>query len=493
MAVSPAVSPAAGMPSPASARSASPSATAALSTPPPVAASPAAHVDFERAPSAALVADPADPAGDASDGDSSPNQDSARVWDYLERNSRYPSLDSPGSVSSSPASPSVSPAPPASPAPREDVAVVSAGGLSPPSRLQEMIYRVEVEGEGADDVVPDEDDTVTTAAPDASSDHGSGLFDESGDEEELPRAQRSRLRRGDETSTWHPMPLPPVPKKHPSNNRKNHYDPIVPWDYDTVVDIVRLLDVEGKAPHRCYLVEWEVTPLQLSWVWMEQLDKPSTRYMMGLVDDWKASGDPRTFCGWFGERDTASEAGTCFMDAFRSALYYLGQPDLVTMEMWDAYEDTRPEAIQYGVSRDDVTEFFKLLQRNSVPLNYDVLLRNALPASSANIVTLQDVCRKQAPGVYIVSAGRNDDGHCFVVINRGPEKLLLALDSFNACKDPPVDVLPLSNQMWIQHVKWMAQVELQPGYKCRHGKRKLKTQKKREKRMKQQAHQQEGM
>ncbi|KAE8886125.1 hypothetical protein PF005_g2497 [Phytophthora fragariae] len=76
------------------------------------------------------------------------------------------------------------------------------------------------------------------------------------------------------------------------------------------------------------------------------------------------------------------------MDAFRSVLYYLGQPNLVTMEMRDAYQDTRPEAIRHGVSRDDVTEFFKLLQRNSVPLNYDVLLRNALPTSSVNIMTL---------------------------------------------------------------------------------------------------------
>ncbi|KAE9148358.1 hypothetical protein PF006_g7035 [Phytophthora fragariae] len=91
---------------------------------------------------------------------------------------------------------------------------------------------------------------------------------------------------------------------------------------------------------------------------------------------------PRTFCGWFEERDSASEAGTCFVDAFRSALYYLGRPDLVTMEMWDAYEDTRLEAIQYGVSCDDVTEFFKHLQRHSVPLNYDVMLfQLQVPAS----------------------------------------------------------------------------------------------------------------
>ncbi|KAE8891708.1 hypothetical protein PF005_g17177 [Phytophthora fragariae] len=103
------------------------------------------------------------------------------------------------------------------------------------------------------------------------------------------------------------------------------------------------------------------------------------------------------------------------------------------------------------------------------------------------LMTLKSVCRKDAPGVYIVSASRNDDEHCFVVVNRGPEKLLLTLDNFNDCKDPPVDVIPLSNQMWIQHVKFMAQVELQLGYKCRHGKRK------REKRGKRQALQPKGM
>ncbi|KAE8877641.1 hypothetical protein PF010_g11507 [Phytophthora fragariae] len=121
---------------------------------------------------------------------------------------------------------------------------------------------VEVEGLGAEDVVAGEGDTVTAPVnlTGASPEYGSGLFDDSGNDEGLSLVQRSRLRRGDETSTWHPMPLPPVPKKHPSDNRKNHYDPKMPWDYDAVVAIVRLLDVVGKPVHRCYLVERDVTP-----------------------------------------------------------------------------------------------------------------------------------------------------------------------------------------------------------------------------------------
>ncbi|KAE8877681.1 hypothetical protein PF010_g11508 [Phytophthora fragariae] len=86
MAASPADSLAAGMLSPASVYSRSPSATAArvaaasppvsppattdLSTPPLVAVWPTAQADFERAPSAALAPDTADPAGEASYGDS---------------------------------------------------------------------------------------------------------------------------------------------------------------------------------------------------------------------------------------------------------------------------------------------------------------------------------------------------------------------------------------------------------------------------------------
>ncbi|EGZ09663.1 hypothetical protein PHYSODRAFT_338429 [Phytophthora sojae] len=419
--------------------SASPLATANLDGPsmlPPGAATPAAPADSECAAALAQIVDVVAAAGEDSDADSGLDEEMVRVWEELELTSRSPGLGSPDSGSASPALP----------APREVVA--SAGGFSPPTRLQELVFMLDVEGLSVEEAIAAE--PALGATFEASPQDESGLFDDSDDDEGLPQ---------------------------------NHYDPKKPWDYNTEVNIVRALDVRGKAPHRGYLVEWEGNPLQLSWVWMEQLDKPSTRYMMRMVDARKESGDKRTFCYWYSERDSASEAGTCFMDAFRSALYYLGQPDLVTMEMWDAYEDTRPEAIQYGVSRDDVTEFFKVLQRKSVPLNYDVLHRNALPESSANITTLQGVCRKQAPGVYVVSAGRHDVGHCFVVVSRGPEKQLLALDNFNARKNPP----------WIQHVKWMAQVELQPGYKCRHGKRKSKTQKKREKRMKQQVLQQEGM
>ncbi|KAE9265446.1 hypothetical protein PR003_g32453, partial [Phytophthora rubi] len=186
----------------------------------------------------------------------------------------------------------------------------------------------------------------------------------------------------------------------------------------------------------------------MTWVWEEQLDNATTRPMMQDVLTWKASGTSESIISYHKERDTASAAGTCFMDAFRSALYYLGQPNLVTMEMWDAFEDTRPPEIQNGVTREDVTAFFKLLQRQSVPLDYDRLMVNLHSSSSANIETLHDFCKTLDAGAYLVSAGEDGIGHCFVVISHGPGKRLIALDSFDSKRDPPMVVIPLRYQQW---------------------------------------------
>ncbi|KAG3233990.1 hypothetical protein PI124_g20950 [Phytophthora idaei] len=131
------------------------------------------------------------------------------------------------------------------------------------------------------------------------------------------------------------------------------------------------------------------------------------------------------------------------------------------MEMWDAFEATCPNVIQFGVSREDVSEFFKHLQRLILPLKF-------------------------ASGIYIVSVGQDGVGHFFVIISHGPQERLIALDGYDPKSDPPMDVIPLSYEQWIKHVKWISRVEMQPGYVCRHSKRKLKTQRKRETRLKQQ-------
>ncbi|ETI30535.1 hypothetical protein F443_22344 [Phytophthora nicotianae P1569] len=283
-----------------------------------------------------------------------------------------------------------------------------ASASSPPSVLQEPIYEITIEGLCGDDVGGDIADDDSVAAEDVPLQAVVLLNDEV--EEDTQRSKRTRLRRGDETSEWHPFPLPKAPERHPTTNHRNLYNPDAPWDYANSAGITRLLDVEGESPHRCYLVQWKGCSLQMSWVWIELLDKESTRYMMQKVDEWKASGSKKTFMGWYDVRDSASEAGTRFTDAFRCALYHLGRPNLVTMEI------------------EDVTEFWKTLQRQSVQLNYGTMLPNILHESIGSVATLERFVEALVPGTYLVSAGQDDVGHCFVVVKTGPNARLVVLD-----------------------------------------------------------------
>ncbi|EEY56393.1 uncharacterized protein PITG_09919 [Phytophthora infestans T30-4] len=105
------------------------------------------------------------------------------------------------------------------------------------------------------------------------------LFDDDSDEETVPVGTLNRLKRSDDSGDWHPYDLLSAPAKHPANGRVNHYDPAAPWDYSAPVNIEQLHDVRGESPHRCFQVEWQITPLQLSWVWEEQLDQRFARRM----------------------------------------------------------------------------------------------------------------------------------------------------------------------------------------------------------------------
>ncbi|GMF36238.1 unnamed protein product [Phytophthora fragariaefolia] len=312
------------------------------------------------------------------------------------------------------------------------------------------------------------------------------------DDDEIRQARR-RLRRGDETSDWHPE-LPAAAARHRSSNQRNHYDASALFDPGCKYALLRLLDVHGEAPHRCYLVQWKGRPLQLSWVWMEQLEEH--KVMMEQVDQWKESGENEPFMAYFKRHfagDTASESGLCFMDALRAACFHLGQPGLVTVEMWDAFEKVHTRALTYGVKRQDVTAFFQFLQHSNVPLDYEQLRVNLLEGSVPKIARLEQFSRTLPLGTYLVSAGEDIIGHCFVVVVRIPNPddpadpgPVAALDGYKEDVDPPVALEPLSNLGWVEYVRWMARVEFLSSFQCRYGKRKSKSQKKREKRLKQQ-------
>ncbi|EEY66890.1 uncharacterized protein PITG_21837 [Phytophthora infestans T30-4] len=219
---------------------------------------------------------------------------------------RAPVAPSPNDAAAkAPGSSLMPPRSPSSPVGSSLAAPHDASASSPPTVLQQLIYEITIEGLCGDDVDDAGDDSV--AVEDVPLQEV-GLFNDE-DEEDTQRTKRARLRRGDETSDWHPFPLPKAPERHLTTNHRNHYNPDAPWDYANSAGITRLLDVEGGSPHRCYLVQWKGRPLQMSWVWMELLDKESTRYMMQNVDEWKASGSEKTFMGWYDVRASASEAG----------------------------------------------------------------------------------------------------------------------------------------------------------------------------------------
>ncbi|ETK95934.1 hypothetical protein L915_01197 [Phytophthora nicotianae] len=106
-------------------------------------------------------------------------------------------------------------------------------------------------------------------------------------------------------------------------------------------------------------------------------------------------------------------------------------------------------AIAFGVSGEDVTEFWKTLQRQSVPLDYGTMLPNILHGSIGNVATLERFFEALVPGTYLVSAGQDDVGHCLVVVKTGPNARLVVLDGYSADHDPPMEVAPLSNYEWI--------------------------------------------
>ncbi|ETN06806.1 hypothetical protein PPTG_12827 [Phytophthora nicotianae INRA-310] len=114
--------------------------------------------------------------------------------------------------------------------------------------------------------------------------------------------------------------------------------------------------------------------------------------------------------------------------------------------------------IAFGVSGEDVTKFWKTVQRQSVSLNYYTILPNILHGSIGSVATLEHFFEALVPGTYSVSAGQDDIGHCFVVVKTDPNARLVVLDGYSADHDPPMEVVP--RYQWIESVKWISHVQL---------------------------------
>ncbi|KAG2993105.1 hypothetical protein PC121_g14311 [Phytophthora cactorum] len=152
------------------------------------------------------------------------------------------------------------------------------------------------------------------------------------------------------------------------------------------------------------------------------------------------------------------------------------------MKMWNDFERTRPAALKYDTSREDAIQLFKKLQRESVPLECDVIQRNMFDGSYAIVTNLKDFIRALDPGTYLASAGQDDIDHCFTVVVEEPDKKFNVLDNFDDKEDPPVVPEPLFNFNWLSRTKWLSRVALRPGYFCRHDNRKSRAEKKRKRR-----------
>lgn len=61
--------------------------------------------------------------------------------------------------------------------------------------------------------------------------------------------------------------LPSDPTHHPVHwNWMNYYDPDALVNCDQLWELKWLHDCWGERSHRAYLVEWDIHPLQLTWV-----------------------------------------------------------------------------------------------------------------------------------------------------------------------------------------------------------------------------------
>ncbi|KAG1698147.1 hypothetical protein DVH05_015137 [Phytophthora capsici] len=277
--------------------------------------------------------------------------------------------------------------------------------------------------------------------------------------------------------------LPKPPAHHPSAHWHNHFDPDAPVDTEALYNVKKLLDRFGKPPHVAYLVEWDMSPCQLSWEWPENLTHVD--YLMNQVNAWKRSGASCSFTEYYRKHfrgAKASDTGSCFLETIRSICHDLGQSNLVTEDLWATFCAEYKKDLTNGVVRCDIAEFFEFLQRNRIGLDYSLLRTNAIDQSLTSIQILGHYAQRSlSPGRYLVHAAHDLVEHCFalVVTKRGRRKTLEVIDGFDAAYDPPCYREPLAILDWLTKVVGVYRVELKQ-FEAK--KRKSKTARKRAKR-----------
>ncbi|ETP53448.1 hypothetical protein F442_01646 [Phytophthora nicotianae P10297] len=381
------------------------------------------------------------------------------AWDSLRVDLHAPAA--PSGVPESPASGVASPDAPSSPAELPVASAASSVAESPPADA------------GSPSIVP-----LIIASP-----HRNRAADPDEEKSDSDPYDVDELLAAAEYVLERPK-LPEPPERHPSARWWNHFNPDASVNTRRNYPLKKLLDRWGTPPHVAYLVEWDVTPCQLSWEWPENLR--SVVYLIHQVNQWRASGDPRSFNAYnrqYFRGAGASETGLCFLESVRVACFDLGHPDLVYGCHWTNFCTEYAKDLSNGVVRAVIAAFFEFLRRQQVCLDYDVLLPNQLDVTITDGKILGRFAQSLQSGHYLVHAAHDLVEHCFtLVVNaREPGKLLKkleVLDGYGSDYNPPCYREVLLTLEWLSKVISIYRLVHKP-YPAKK-RRKTKTEKKRE-------------
>ncbi|ETP25443.1 hypothetical protein F441_01672 [Phytophthora nicotianae CJ01A1] len=204
--------------------------------------------------------------------------------------------------------------------------------------------------------------------------------------------------------------LPEPPERHPSARWWNHFNPDASVNTRRNYPLKKLLDRWGTPPHVAYLVEWDVTPCQISWA------RESSNFNAYNRQYFRGAG--------------ASETGLCFPESVRVACFDLGHPDLVYGCHWTNFCTEYAKDLSNGVVRAVIAAFFEFLRRQQVCLDYDVLLPNQLDVTITDGKILGRFAQSLQSGHYLVHAAHDlvEHGFTLVVNAHEPGKLLKKLE-----------------------------------------------------------------
>ncbi|KAG1692703.1 hypothetical protein DVH05_025181 [Phytophthora capsici] len=106
------------------------------------------------------------------------------------------------------------------------------------------------------------------------------------------------------------------PAHHPLTQWHKHFGLDGPVYTEALCNDKKLLYRFGKPPHVAYLVEWDMSPYQLSWEWAENVTHVD--YLM--IQHFRGA--------------KASDTGSWFLETIRSVCHELGHSNLATEDLW---------------------------------------------------------------------------------------------------------------------------------------------------------------